>query len=90
MRRESEYIPDRSDEIDVVKTLRQGTEDKFNWVVIEEYPEKILLGANIRERSDALIQELAISIAKRGQLQECTVDILANGQIRVVAGQHRY
>lgn len=70
--------------------VRQSPENNDGWIVIEEYPGKMVLGLNIRERDQAFVEELAKSIISQGQLQECTGDTLADGTVRVWAGQHRY
>ena len=75
-----------------VNAIPLGHEVHFNneRVVIEENPDNMILGLNVRERDDVFINELAISIYTQGQIQECTGDTLPDRTIRVWAGQHRY
>jgi hypothetical protein len=70
--------------------VRKGPEKNDDWIVIEGYPENMILGLNIRERDDTFVEELAKSIVSQGQLQECVGDTLQDGAVRVWAGQHRY
>lgn len=68
---------------------REITQKNDGWQVIEEFPEKMLLGPNARERNDNFVRVLALNIISQGQIQECTGDI-KDGQVRVWAGHHRF
>ncbi|MCH7730205.1 ParB N-terminal domain-containing protein [Patescibacteria group bacterium] len=85
-----ELVGSEIESLDIVEIIRARLDKEFSWRVIEEYPESMDLGANIRERSEALVKELALSISNHDQMQECTGDVLSDGTYRVVAGQHRY
>lgn len=68
---------------------REITQKNDGWQVIEEFPERLLLGPNVRERNDNFVRVLALNIISQGQIQECTGDI-KDGQVRVWAGHHRF
>ena len=76
--------------LDIAVIIRQRLESEYIWRVIEEYPDNLVLGPNMREISQEKVEELAKSIALTGQVQECNGDTLSDGRIRVIAGQHRY
>lgn len=76
--------------LDIAAIIRLRLESEYNWRVIKEYPDSLVLGPNMREISQAKVQELAKSIALLGQVQECSGDTLEDGRVRVIAGQHRY
>lgn len=59
------------------------------WEVILVDPELTTAGPNIRETNWEHVKQLARSILQEGQLQECVGEVLADGAIRIWAGQHR-
>lgn len=60
------------------------------WKMIEEFPEDLDRGPNIRAKNPLHIVRLAISIVSQGQLENCVGDTLPSNRNRVWAGQHRY
>lgn len=76
--------------LDIAAIIRQRLESEYSWQVIEEDPDLLVLGPNMRGISQEKVEELVKSIALMGQVQECSGDTLEDGRIRVIAGQHRY
>lgn len=64
-------------------------ESDNEWSVVNVDPEKTVSGPNIRETNWNHVKNLARSFMEQGQLQECIGEELADGTIRVWAGQHR-
>ena len=76
--------------LDIAAILRKKLESEYIWRPIEEYPELLALGPNMRAINQEKVKELAKSIAVLDQVQECSGDTLEDGSVRVIAGQHRY
>ena len=85
-----ELVGSEIERLDIAAIIRARLETEFDWTVIEEYPNSMVLGPNMRERSDELVEELVKSIASVGQMQECNGDQLEDETIRVITGQHRF
>lgn len=65
--------------------------ERGTWSIVHVIPrQEARLGVNIRTPDKKFIIGLATSIEEQGQIQECTGDTLADGTVRVWAGQSRF
>lgn len=65
------------------KDTEANHETRNGFIVVEKYPEEMILGPNIRKRNDEFVEALAENILTNGQIQECSGEILNDGTVRV-------
>lgn len=83
-------MPELEPQLNLDKLLERREKGNNRWAVVDEFPENMTLGPNLRDINDEHVFRIAESIVELGQMQECVGDTLSDGRIRVWAGQHRF